>query len=58
MHIYNQINIKLKYGVEYECNVRKCKWKRHEESKKHRMTISGEHLGGHRSGRVKAPNCL
>ena len=29
-----------------ECNVRKCKWKRHEETRKHKMGSSGGKVGG------------
>ena len=40
---YSQIEIWC--GI-CECNVRKCKWKRHEESKRHRMGGGGGNLGG------------
>ena len=40
---YNQIEIWC--GI-CECNVKKCKWKRHEESNKHRMGISSGNLVG------------
>ena len=41
--VYNQIEVWC--GI-CECNVRKCKWKRHEGSEKHRMGISGGNLVG------------
>ena len=41
--VYNQIEIWC--GI-CECNVRKCKWKRHERSVKHRMGNSNENLVG------------